>query len=127
MEQRTHLGISAEWVGVIDSVGDGAATASLTATAAMTADDRGLVHGSFAFGLADYAAMVAVNDPHVVLGAANTRFLAPVRVGQTMVATAQVSATKGRKHTVEVSVAVDGTPVFTGEFTAFVLDQHVLD
>jgi acyl-coenzyme A thioesterase PaaI-like protein len=44
----------------------------------MAADQRGLVHGGFTFGLADYAAMVAVNDPNVVLGAAEVRFLAPV-------------------------------------------------
>jgi acyl-coenzyme A thioesterase PaaI-like protein len=48
----------------------------------MAVDDRGLVHGGFVFGLADHAAMLAVNDPNVVLGAASTRFLKPVRVGE---------------------------------------------
>ncbi len=127
MEQRTHLGISPTLVGTITDLGDGTATAQLTATPDMAADDRGLVHGSFTFGLADYAAMCAVNDPNVVLGGANTRFLGPVSVGQTMVCTAKVTAQKGRKHTVDVGVQVDGKAVMSGELTCFVLDQHVLD
>jgi acyl-coenzyme A thioesterase PaaI-like protein len=127
MEQNTHLRISAELVGAVTALHDGTATASLTATPAMAADDRGLVHGGFTFGLADYAAMCAVNDPNVVLGAAATKFLAPVAVGQTMVAVATVEGSKGRKRTVRVTVSVADKPVMTGEFTTFVLDGHVLD
>ena len=81
MKPNTHLSISRDLVGAPESVSDGEATATLATTPCMAADDRGLVHGGFVFGLADYAAMLAVNDPHVVLGAAETRFTAPVRVG----------------------------------------------
>ena len=124
---RTHLGIDADLVGTPQSVGDGQAVVSLVGRPDMRADDRDLVHGGFTFGLADYAAMLAVNDPNVVLGAASTRFLAPVRVGESMVATATCRGSRGRKHTVEVTVQVDGRDVMTGEFTCFVLDRHVLD
>ncbi len=127
MDQRTHLGMNADLVGTVLAVGDGLATVELVGTAAMAADDRGLVHGGFTFGLADYAAMVAVNDPNVVLGGSDCRFLAPVQVGQTMLATARVEAEKGRKRTVAVSVSVGETEVLSGTLTAFVLDQHVLD
>jgi acyl-coenzyme A thioesterase PaaI-like protein len=126
MEQRTHLGIDPTLVGVITGGAEGSATAELRATAAMAADDRGLVHGGFTFGLADYAAMVAVNDPFVVLGGAATRFLAPVRVGDVMVATANVAAAKGKKRTIAVSVRVGETVVMEGELTCFILDAHVL-
>jgi len=126
-DQRTHLAIRPELVGVITDIGDGEATATLTATAEMAADDRGLVHGGFTFGLADYAAMVAVNDPNVVLGAASCKLLAPVTVGQTMTATARVIGEKGRKRVVAVTVAVSERPVFEAELTAFALDEHVLD
>lgn len=127
MDQRTHLGMNAGLVGTVREIGDGAATIELLGTAAMAADDRGLVHGGFTFGLADYAAMVAVNDPNVVLGGSDCRFLAPVRVGQTMVARAQVESEKGRKRTVSVSVSVGDVEVLSGTLTAFVLDRHVLD
>ena len=43
----------------------------LTTTPDMAVDASGLVHGGFIFGLADHAAMVAVNHPNVVLGAAD--------------------------------------------------------
>lgn len=123
---RTHLAISETWVGEVIERAEGRAVAALVAQPEMAADERGLVHGGFTFGLADYAAMVAVNDPNVVLGGAQTRFLAPVVVGQRMVAEAIVGERSGRKHTVSVSVTVDGTPVMTGELTCFVLDTHIL-
>jgi acyl-coenzyme A thioesterase PaaI-like protein len=93
----------------------------------MAADARGLIHGGFVFGLADYAAMCAVNDPNVVLGAAETRFVAPVAVGDRVVARARRSAVSGRKHIIDVVCAVGDTEVMTGTFTCFVLDRHVLD
>ena len=127
MEQRTHLSIHPTLVGAVVDVSLGSATVTLVGSDVMAADERGLVHGGFTFGLADYAAMVAVNDPNVVLGASDCRFLAPVQVGQTMVATARVEAEKGRKRTVAVSVSVGEAEVLSGTLTAFVLGGHVLD
>ena len=96
----------------------------------MAADERGLVHGGFVFSLADHAAMVAVNDPLVVLGSAQVKFLRPVRVGQEVEARAEVGEVKGKKHVVSVTASVAGeesSPVFEGEFICFVPDRHVLD
>lgn len=127
MEQNTHPRISDALVGAAVQVEPPRAVAELTGTTEMTTDDRGLVHGGFTFGLADFAAMLAVNDPNVVLGAAECRFLAPVVVGDKMVAAALVEAEKGKKRTVAVEVSVDERAVFSGRFTCFVLGQHVLD
>lgn len=127
MLPATHLGIDRRLCGEPVELAAGRATVSLTTTAEMTADARGLVHGGFLFGMADYAAMLAVNDPNVVLGAAETRFLAPLAVGETVVGTAQVTGGKGRKRVVEVQAVHGDTVVFTGSFTCFVLDGHVLD
>ncbi|MCA9515876.1 MAG: hypothetical protein KC635_13110 [Myxococcales bacterium] len=125
--QRTHLAIDPTLVGVPGPLAAGRAEATLTATATMAADDRGLVHGGFTFGLADYAAMLAVNDPNVVLGGASTRFLAPVTVGEVMVARAEVREEKGKKRVVAVTVSVGERVVLEGELTCFVLAGHVLD
>ena len=127
MNIATHLGIDRAWCGEPTSVGVGAAAVQLTTTAAMGADAQGLVHGGFVFGAADYAAMLAVNDPFVVLGAAETRFLAPVRVGECVVCEATVVAPSPRKNVVEVVARVGDRVVLTGTFTAFVLDRHVLE
>ena len=99
----------------------------LTALPSMGADARGLVHGGFVFGLADYAGMLAVNDPNVVLGGAELRFTAPVRVGEVVEARAEITETKGRKRIIAVVAQVDERVVLKGSLTAFVLDQHVLD
>jgi len=93
----------------------------------MAADDKGLVHGGFIFGLADYAAMLAVNDPNVVLGAAEVRFLQPVRIGAILSAMAEVATIDGKKHTVTVAVSEGDQTIFQGTFTCFVLTRHVLD
>ena len=93
----------------------------------MSVDAQGLIHGGFVFGLADYAAMLAVNDPNVVLGAAETRFLKPVRVGDQVIATAETIKANGRKREVHVEAVVDSVKVFEGSFTCFVLERHVLE
>lgn len=126
MEPKTHPGIDRGLVGTPEVPGPGLGRVVLVTTPTMRADDQGLVHGGFVFGAADLAAMVAVDDPFVVLGAASVRFLAPVRVGSTVVAEARVSAAAGKKHTVEVEAKVGDEVVFTGTFTAFVLERHVL-
>ena len=127
MDLRTHLGIDRSLCGEPVDVADGRAVVRLETLASMGADEHGLVHGGFVFGQADHAAMLAVNDPNVVLGAAETRFTAPVRVGEVVVATAICTAVKGRRHAVEVSCTVGDRVVMEGTFTAFVLDRHVLD
>lgn len=122
----THLEIDRSLCGAVVARSEGHATVVLETTAVMGADAQGLVHGGFVFGAADHAAMVAVNDPFVVLGAAETRFLAPVAVGQSVTLQADVSETKKRKRIVDVVGRVGERDVFTGRFTTFVLDSHVL-
>lgn len=124
---RTHLGIDRRLCGEPVSLAEGSATVRFVATPEMAADDRGLVHGGFVFGLADHAAMLAVNDPFVVLGSAETRFLAPVRVGDEVIASATRTEQKGKKHVLAVTAKVGEREVLSGTMTAFALDSHVLD
>lgn len=125
-EANTHLGISSELCGHVVSLAEGTATVRLVTTDVMRADAQGLVHGGFVFGLADYAAMLAVNDPNVVLGSAATRFLAPVKVGDEVSATATVRESKGKKRLIEVVARVADRDIMSGTLTAFVLEAHVL-
>ena len=123
----THPRIDQTLCGAPLAVEPGRATVRLVTLAAMAADDAGLCHGGFVFGLADYAAMLAVNDPNVVLGAAQCKFLKPVRVGEAILAHATCTAEQGRKRMVTVEVAREGGEVvFTGEFACYVLERHVL-
>jgi len=127
MEIITHTKISEQLCGKALETKEGFSRVELRTAAEMAADEQGLVHGGFVFGLADYAAMIAVNHPNVVLGAANVKFLKPVRVGQLVTAEARITEHKGKKYTVAVTAAAGEVLVFEGEFTCFVLDKHVLD
>jgi len=126
MDINTHLLINQKLCGTPRKVEKGFAQVEMTTTVAMTVDASDLVHGGFVFGIADYAAMLAVNDPNVVLGAADVKFLKPVVAGETIVADAKVNTIEGKKHDVDIRVQRDGKTVFKGVFTCFVLERHVL-
>lgn len=126
MEVRTHLRANPSLCGHIVELGEERATVALETSDIMAVDAHGLVHGGFVFGLADYAAMLAVNDPNVVLGAAETKFIEPVRLGDRVVADARTEVTDGRKRRVRVEAKVGAKVVFIGTFDCFVLEHHVL-
>ncbi len=126
MKVSTHRRIDRELCGEPVAVEPGRAEVLLETTARMAADGRGLVHGGFLFGAADYAAMLAVNQPYVVLGAAETRFLAPVKVGEAIAISAVVEGEEGRKRRVRVEARAGTEAVLSGIFTCFVLEGHVL-
>ena len=126
MTIKTHQQIDPRLCGIPLTVEPDFSRVELKTDDAMKVDHLGLVHGGFIFGLADYAAMIAVNDPNVVLGAADVKFLKPVRKGETVVAEARVTVKKGKKQMVSVTVTRNEETVFTGEFACFVLDKHVL-
>jgi uncharacterized protein (TIGR00369 family) len=124
----THPRIDQGLCGTPVRVEPGVAEVRLVALEVMAADKFGLCHGGFVFGLADYAAMLAVGDPNVVLGSAQVKFLRPVRVGEAVVARATCTNEHGKKRMVAVEVAreASGEVVLAGELVCFVLDHHVL-
>ena len=127
MDQRTHERIAAHLCGKPVELSDGRARVALDITGEMAADARGLAHGGFTFGLADYAAMLAVNEPTVVLAGATLKFLGPVVVGDHVEAEASVDRAEGKKRWVKVTVRRAGQPVLECELFAVVPDRHILD
>ncbi|WP_297535489.1 PaaI family thioesterase [Thermococcus sp.] len=128
MEQRTHKLTSERLVGKPIRLEPGKAEVELLTTGEMAVDEHGLVHGGFTFGLADYAAMLAVNEPTVVLGKAEVRFLKPVKAGEKLTARAEVIEDLGRKKLVKAEVFNEkNEKVFEGTFHCYVLERHVLE
>lgn len=127
MDQRTHERIAPQLCGTPVELTAGRARVTLDVTAEMAADARGLAHGGFTFGLADYAAMLAVNEPTVVLAGATLKFLGPVVVGDRVEAEAAVERSEGKKRWVKVVVRRGGQPMLEGELLAVVPDRHILD
>ncbi|NJE00570.1 PaaI family thioesterase [Thermococcus sp. JdF3] len=138
MEQMTHRLTSERLVGKPVKIEKNYAEVLMETVKEMAVDEYGLVHGGFTFGLADYAAMLAVNEPTVVLGKAEVKFLKPVRVGDRLVARAEVIEESGggvgggtsprRKKLVKAEVFNErDEKVFEGTFHCYVLEKHVLE
>ena len=127
MNIQTHGKIDEKLCGKPIKLKEGYCMVELKTLDSMSADDFGLVHGGFIFGLADYAAMLAVNHPNVVLGSADVKFLKPVKTGDIAIAKASVIPSPGKKKIVNVSVSCHGTEVLSGELVCFILNKHVLD
>ena len=126
MELNTHLKIDTLLNGKVLELSKGYAKIELKTTDIMRADEQGLVHGGFIFGAGDFTAMATVNDPFVVLAKSETKFLAPVKVGQNVVFEGNIIQSEGRKFTVEVDGFIDEKKVSVGTFYTVVLDVHVL-
>jgi acyl-coenzyme A thioesterase PaaI-like protein len=128
MDINTHLEADATLLGSPQEIETGVkAKVKLVASEFMKVDERGLVHGGFTFSLADYTAMLAINDPYVVLGESKVRFTAPVVVGETMIASANVVQKEGNRIIIEVKVMVGNKLVLEGSMTCFILEKHVLE
>jgi acyl-coenzyme A thioesterase PaaI-like protein len=128
MNLNTHLAINQSLCGQLLSIDEGLAIVKISTTSEMVVDDHKLVHGGFIFGAADYAAMAAVNDPNVVLGSAEVKFLKPSKSGDSVILKAKVIEANGKRRRVDVEgVDETGTTVFSGIFTCFVLEKHVLE
>ncbi len=139
LPHNTHLALRPEWRGRPYDISAGGAEVLLETGPTLVADAEGLVHGGFVFSAADHAAMLAINEPFVVLGAAESRFLAPVRAGERVLVRAAVTENKGKRSLVRVDAWVlpegplpavgspdPGRKVFEGVFTTFLLPAHVL-
>jgi len=123
---KTHQRIDEELMGEITFHERGNVEVRLETTSAMVADDLGLVHGGFIFSAADYAAMVAVNEPNVVLIGSECQFLSPVKFHDEVVFKAKVRHKEGRKRNVHVNAYVYDVKVFSGEFKTVITEEHVL-
>ena len=126
MELNTHLKLNSELNGKVVELAKGYAKVEQLTTELMVADAEGLVHGGFTFCAADFAAMACVNDPYVVLAKGDTKFLAPIKCGQTVIYEAKMLESEGRKSLIEVIATVDENVVFKGRFNTVTLDSHIL-
>ncbi|MFX1339836.1 MAG: hotdog domain-containing protein [Promethearchaeota archaeon] len=126
IKQNTHLQINNKFSGDIIKLKQDFSKVKLQTTSEMRVDKMGLIHGGFIFCLADFAAMVAINHPNVVLGGANVKFLKPVKVGDVLTAEAQVSNIEGKKSVVHVNINRLDDIVFSGEFICFTPENYIL-
>lgn len=123
---KTHLGIDRRLCGEPLEITPQAARVAWVAPPETAVDGTGLVHGGFLFGLADHAAMLAVNHPYVVLAGAEVRFQRPVAVGERLEAAARLTGPPGRKSRVDVLVTRGEEVVMSATLTCVTLDGPAL-
>lgn len=97
---------------VVEGVRPGRATARMTVRADMV-NGHGTAHGGYVFLLADTAFAFACNTygPAAVAAGADIAFLAPVREGDLLVASAVERARRGRSGLYDVTVTRGGEVV----------------
>jgi len=126
MNTNTHDKIDYNLCGTPIDIREGYARVELKTYSKMIVDSHLLIHGGFVFGLADHAAMLAVNHPNVVLASATVKFLKPVQQNEKLIAEATVVSVEGKKQQVDVKVMRDQELVFEGQLICFILKKHVL-
>lgn len=131
MKIKTHNQIDQNICGEPISLKEGHCIVKLKTNDDMKVDKSGLIHGGFIFGAADYAAMLAVNHPNVVLGSASFDFKKPVSVSDSIYAEANLLGESNGKKVVKVKVRKNSQDskeiIGIGQFTCFILKQHILE
>ncbi|MDQ7793712.1 MAG: transcription factor FapR [bacterium] len=94
----------------------------LETTSDMAFERTGVVRGHHIFAQADSLAIALVDADTVLTGLANVKYRRPVRVGEKLVAKAEVLRRKGNKFVVLVTTRVARENVFRGKFVVFALN-----
>ena len=127
MDINTHLKIDTNISGECIDLQTDYAKVKLCTKDFMCADNHGLIHGGFIFSCADYCAMLAINDPNVVLAKSNTKFTAPVKLNDIVLFEANVISSDSFKSEIEVTARVEQKDVFKGVFFTATLKKHIFD
>lgn len=81
----------------------------------------GIVRGHYLFAQANSLAVALVDADVVVTGSARVRFLRPVRVGEPVLARAELTRSRGSKHLVQVLSRCGQEAVLRGQFVVAAL------
>ena len=81
----------------------------------------GIVRGHYLFAQANSLAVALVDADVVVTGSARVRFLRPVRVGEEVLARAELIRSRANKHLVDVTSRCGSEAVFRGLFVVAAL------
>ena len=123
---NSHERIKTYLCGTIIELKNNYARVSLATNSDMALDEHGLVHSGFIFSAADYAAHVAINKENTVLISANTKFYAPIKVGDIAIFEAIAKYEDSRKREVLVKANINDIKIFEGTFITVTLDEHAL-
>ncbi|MGP1562097.1 MAG: PaaI family thioesterase [Helicobacteraceae bacterium] len=113
-------------VGFLEEIAPGEATVKLVCTDDMVADQKGLIHTGFMFNSANYAALLAINEPNAITIVSKANFLLPAVLDDEVIFKARAMQTESRKRVVRVDGFLRDNKIFEAEFSIVVMDRHIL-
>lgn len=96
----------------------------LETTSQMAFAKTGIVRGHHLFAQANSTAIALVDAPVALTGTTTVRFCQPVKVGQRLVAKAEVIEKSKNKYTVEVRTKAQDKEILVGDFVIFALEEE---
>lgn len=90
----------------------------------MICDDK-IIHSGFIFGAASYAAMCAINKKNSLIITSETKFFAPVELGQEVLFRAVALQSEGKKCEVKVEGLLLDIKIFEGIFAVAIFDKKL--
>jgi acyl-coenzyme A thioesterase PaaI-like protein len=97
----------------------------LETTPEMGVKKSGIVRGHILFAQANSLAAAVVDADVVLTGEAQVKFISPVKVGEKVLAKAQVLSEDGRRREVEVVLKTKERVVFRGHFNVYGLTKEL--
>lgn len=94
-------------------------------TAEMGFKKSGIVRGHMMFAQANTLAAAVIDADVVLTGEAKVQFISTVKVGERILAKAQIVREEGRKREVEVVIKTKERVVFRGNFTMYGLSKEM--
>lgn len=115
--ERLRAITSGEIIGdLIDLVPGKMAISQMEITPEMVFSKTGIARGQHMFGQANSLALAVIDAPVAVTGVANIKYKVPVRVGDRLIAKAEVVRKRGNKYFVWVIIKNHGQEVFRAKF-----------
>lgn len=85
----------------------------------------GIARGHLLFAQANSLAVALVDAPRALTGTARVSFMRPVRLGEKVIARAEVVKIKNNRYYVQVTSSVNGKDVLKGLFVVFALEEEI--
>ena len=123
---RTHVELDPNLVGRVDHLNEDESHTTLNTTKAMHADEERLVHSGFIGSSAEYAALIAVNEPNAMIYSVSSQYFSCARVGEDVTFKATVQHTEGHKRNVTVIGSIESIKVYRANIIVIIPEYHPL-
>ncbi len=122
----THEKLDPSMCGEVLELTESNAITFLKTNIEMVADNQDMIHAGFIFNAAAFCAVAAINDPTCVIVGADSKFLAPIELGNDILFTARALQKDSKKKEVIVTGTVLEIKVFEAMFYVVTFDKHIL-